>query len=108
MLRVSVLRMDMCSSLCLDVCASGCKNGGRCSGPNVCTCLTGYSGVDCGTGEVAGSLLRVREELLRLARFCPWMIVALRLAGNSWQCREHLLAMSILNLRMITCSRSSC
>lgn len=33
----------------LVVCTSACLNGGTCTGPNTCTCVSGWSGATCGT-----------------------------------------------------------
>lgn len=33
-------------------CTSGCQNGGTCSLPEVCTCIPGWTGSNCETGEM--------------------------------------------------------
>ena len=30
-------------------CPQGCQNGGTCTGPNQCTCTSGWRGFDCRT-----------------------------------------------------------
>ena len=32
------------------VCPAGCFNGGNCSAPGICTCLTEWTGKDCRQG----------------------------------------------------------
>ena len=33
-------------------CTSGCRNGGTCTFPEVCTCTPGWTGIKCETGKV--------------------------------------------------------
>jgi hypothetical protein len=42
------------------VCTQACENGGRCVGPDVCSCMTGWAGPDC-TAPVCTSPCPVRS-----------------------------------------------
>ena len=39
------------------ICNPGCQNGGVCSGPNICDCLTGYHGDRCQTHRTTTCML---------------------------------------------------
>lgn len=42
-------------------CASGCSNGGTCTGPDICDCLPGWTGSFCETGT-AHALIHAEME----------------------------------------------
>lgn len=40
------------------ICDPACLNGGRCHGPNQCTCTAEYTGSQCGEGKLDISIIR--------------------------------------------------
>ena len=49
------------------ICNPVCLNGGRCDGPNQCTCTAEYTGSQCGEGKLDHSITRYVVILIYLS-----------------------------------------